>query len=171
MGRRVDAATVRASLAEFFASEKLLDWERWVDDAIAEREKTRVYEGARSQQPPPQQTSPQAQPAHAQPMSVGPRAAILAGSRRAPSGPSPRLLAIAASCSIGGALFVAIVARGCRGDRVGGLERRVAHIEDILGIEDAGTAAATGSSTPAAVGDGAAGAEERSATGPSRSPR
>ena len=38
-----------------------------------------------------------------------------------------------------GALLVGLAVRGCRGnDRVGRLELRLAHVEDVLGIEEAG---------------------------------
>jgi serine/threonine-protein kinase len=161
MGRKVDASTVRARLAEFFDKEEPLSWERWVDEAVAEREKTRVWEGA-SGSP----LAAQAEPAVALPAPLERRPATGARLRMPPFTASPRLLAIAGGCSALGVLFVALAARGCRGDRYGKLERRLAHVEDMLGIEDAGSSSPAASPAAASLGSAASVAEDRSTSGP-----
>jgi hypothetical protein len=149
VGRAVDAADVRALLAELFGSEPPLEWERWVDEATADREKTRVWEG-----------EPGAPPARA------PESA-LAWSRLGQTlraGLPPRLLAAAAGCSILGALFVGLAVRGCRGsDAARGLEQRVARIEGLLGIDEAGPPPGGASSLGAGSSDAATFADDRAA--------
>ncbi len=74
----------------------------------------------------------------------------------------PRLLAIAAACGVTGALLVGIAARGCsQSTRSEALERRVAHMEDLLGIDDAGATFAVNAS-PVASGT-AVSVDDRSA--------
>jgi eukaryotic-like serine/threonine-protein kinase len=146
-GHVVDAGSVRALLAEIFGNEPALAWERLVDEANADREKTRVWEG---QLPAPAPTAPE------------PRAP--ARSAPTPSAPSVRLLAVAAGCSLAGALLVGLAIHGCRGgDRVGEIEQRLARVEDLLGIGDAGSPVPGPSSATVANADASVSADDRSA--------
>jgi hypothetical protein len=51
-----------------------------------------------------------------------------------------QLVAIAGAGALVGVLFVVLATRGCRESRPEGLEQRVARIEDLLGLVDAGPA-------------------------------
>ena len=136
--RPMGDAQVRAELATLFQGEPLAEWERLVDETLADREKTRIWEGQ-----------------HRQQKNHLPRA--LRGSYK----PSPRLLAIA-GCGVLGVGAAMLTAHGCRGgDRVGGLEERVAHIEGLLGIEGPGP----GSGAPLAPSAASAAASAASTRG------
>jgi serine/threonine protein kinase len=139
-GRPTDAASVRALAMDLLGNEAPLEWERVFDDA--DKEKTRVWE--RPPLPPP---------------STLPRAKILAPSAHrsfsdlwggvALARPA---LAIAAGSGVAGLVVAVLVARSCgRSDRVGGLEQRVARIESLLGLDDAGAAPAAPLGIDAAV--------------------
>lgn len=142
----VDAGNVRALLTDIFASEPTLAWERLVDEANADREKTRVWEGQVPALPPTVTES-------------------RAGSQSAPTPPAPsaRLLAIAAACCVAGALLVGLAVHGCRGDRVEGIEQRLARVEDLLGMGDAGSMPPGISAPTAASASASASADDRSA--------
>jgi hypothetical protein len=146
----VDAANVRALLVEVFGDDPPPEWERWVDEATADKEKTRVWEGERRA---------------ATATAAAWWFATLRLVRTLRARPPPRFLAIAGGCGILGALLVGLVVRGCRGnDRVGRLELRLAHVEDLLGIDEAGSAPAGASSLRAAEsGDAAPPADDRAA--------
>jgi hypothetical protein len=149
VGHAVDGGDVRAMLAELFGNEPPLEWERWVDDATADREKTRVWEGQRRAPPA---TAP------------GSRSARSRFGQTLRAGLPPRILAVAGGCGILGALLVGVAVRGCRSnDRLGGLEQRVARMEALLGIEEAGPTPAGASSLGAGSRDAAASADDRSA--------
>jgi serine/threonine-protein kinase len=141
-GGTVDASNVRALAADVFAGQQPAAWERLADEAKAEQERTRVWE-ERKEMPGKGPLPPLARPplAYRQPTSVV----------------NPRLAAIAGACAGAGGLLllVALVARGCRGrDAGGGIEQRVARIESLLGIADAGpaTGGSAASALPAAGG-------------------
>jgi len=148
-GRAVDAADVRALLAELFGNEPLLEWERSVDEAMADRERTRVWEGQRHS---PKGTALES-------LWAGLRG-IQALRSRVPT----RLLLVAAGCGLLGVLFVGLAVRGCGGrDRARGLEQRVARIEDLLGIDEAGATPAVASLPGTGSRDAAAPVDDRSA--------
>jgi len=138
VGREVGAADVRALLADVLGNDPVPEWDRWVDEVASEKEKTRVWEGAL----PPESTggpsaadSNAAGPAVARPLGPPPRLPPRAG-------PVPaRLLAVAGGCAGAGAIVMGILVRSCRGTtRVEALERRVARIEEVLSLDDAGPA-------------------------------
>ena len=139
-GRPMGAAQVRGELASLFQAEPLAEWERLVDETLADREKTRIWEG--------QRRLPQSPTAQARPFL-----------RK----PSPQLLTIA-GCGVLGAGIALLAVHGCRGNEsAGGLEQRVAHIEDLLGIE--GPAAAVAPAAPPSIPSAfASAATTRSAT-------
>jgi hypothetical protein len=77
-------------------------------------------------------------------------------------------LAIAGACTVAGAILVGLAVRGCRGRDAGGsVEQRLARVESVLGIADAGPAATgTAASAPAVAGSVVSADEERTSTGP-----
>ncbi len=151
-GRTVDESSVRAQLAELLGEEPPAPWERWVEEAAADKEKTRVWEGAHGEPAP----------ATPQPAAAGARPG-----RRLPGMPvamPPRLLTIAAACGLTGALVVAMAVRGCRpGDGGRGLDQRVARIEALLGLEDSGATASADQPPAAGAQAGAAASDARPA--------
>jgi serine/threonine protein kinase len=144
VGFPVGASNVRALMAELFAGDPPLAWEHLVDEASADKAKTIVWEGPAlpppSMPPRPRSVDPPVVQAPSSPMSPRPPAAA-----RSVTGlrvdPRAKMLAIATGCGVLGALAVGLAVRGCRGgDRVAGLDQRVARIEALLGLEDAGAA-------------------------------
>ena len=127
-GQRVEPSSVRALSTSLLGDVRAAAWERLADEAKADQERTRVWEerkdGARTEAAP-------------LPVLHGPSTRA-----RLP----PRLLTIGGACALFGALLATLIARGCRGSEAasGSVEKRVARIEGILGLADAG-AAATGS--------------------------
>jgi hypothetical protein len=139
-GRVVDAASVRALTLDLLGNEAPLEWERLFEDA--DKDRTRVWE--RPRLPPP---------------SRPPKAKVFAPSARRRVSVSwggltlpGQALAIASGSSVVALAGAVLVARGCRAsDRVGGLEQRVARIELLLGLDDAGAAPAAPQGAQAAV--------------------
>jgi hypothetical protein len=144
-GYAVDASTVSTLLAELFADAPPAAWERLADETAGDLERTRIWK----------QRQGAAEHAEAPPSGASTARELLAGVQ-------PRLLAIAAMCGVTGALLVGIAARGCsRSARSEALERRVAHMEDLLGIDDAGAPSMVNTS-PSASG-AAVSVDDRSA--------
>jgi serine/threonine-protein kinase len=142
-GAKVDASSVRAAMHDLFGDEPLVPWQRVASEAGAEQERTRIWEErknapAEPHLPPPPVTLPVAS------MRASARAA-------AASTPPVRLVALALACALGGSLVVGLVARGCRA-RQPNLEERVARIEDMLGLADAGAAPPPSVATASADG-------------------
>jgi eukaryotic-like serine/threonine-protein kinase len=138
--RSVDAASVRGLRVELLGSEAPLEWERVVEDA--DKEKTRVWEGAPL---PPPSMPPRPRVVSAPPVRRSVRIALPSWTL-----PRPRRVAVAAGCGAVGLGLSVLAARGCRGsDRVGGLELRVARMESLLGLDDAGVAPVMAPSTAA----------------------
>lgn len=139
-GRAVEPASVRALTADLVGNEAPPEWERLFEDA--DKQKTRVWE--RPPLPPP---------------SMPPKASILAPSARRSFSVAwagltwpRRALAVASGSGVVGLVLAVLLARGCRvGDRVGGLEQRIARMESLLGLDDAGAAAAAPPGVDAAV--------------------
>jgi hypothetical protein len=141
------AADARALLAETFADTPPADWERGVDEAVSEHEATRAWDERKPA------------PAKAQHLRTQPFAAIPPGPKSvAPAAPpvpawSPRLLGAAALVAAAGAIVGGMIVRGCGGhDAPRGLERRLARVEDLLGIATSAPASASSGSSPAAAG-------------------
>lgn len=141
------AAEVRALLTEAFADTPKADWERAVDEAVSEHEATRAWE----------ERKPAA--AQAQHLRTQPFAAIPPGPKSvAPTAPampawSPRMLGAAALVAAAGAIVGGMIVRGCGGRGAPrDLERRLAHVEDLLGIATSAPTAASGGSSPATTG-------------------
>jgi hypothetical protein len=131
-GHPVDAMSVRTMLAELFADAPPAVWERQADETVVDPERTRIWKE--------QQGAAE---------SAAARRGVLT-TRSLLAGMKPRLLAIAAACGVTGALLVGIAARGCsRSARSEALERRVAHMESLLGIDDAGAPFAVNASRTA----------------------
>jgi serine/threonine protein kinase len=155
----VDASNVRALAADIFAGQQSAAWERIADEVKAEQERTRVWEERKEM---PTQETP-----HMGPLPPKPRPPLPYHPLHA--GVSPRLATTVAACSVAGAflVLVAVAARGCRGrDANGGIEQRVARIESILGIVDAGPAAAgSAASIPSAAGGVVSADDERPGSG------
>jgi serine/threonine-protein kinase len=154
-----DAAAVRALVAGAFGNEPIREWERVLDEANAEKEKTRLYEGREAAGPPQAPALPPPVPAPR--FARSPLARVRLADLRV------QLPAIATACGVLGAVAVGLTVRGCRrSDRVGELEQRVVRIEDMLGIEDAGATSGGGASTDAVSREtsaAAAAAADRSA--------
>jgi serine/threonine protein kinase len=114
-------ARVRALLTDLFTEGPPATWERLADEATVDPERTRIWEDLQGRPEPgsaPTQTAPDPE---------------------SPLGLPARTLAIAAACGVVGAFFVGGLVRGCgRGRSSDDLERRVAHIEDLLGIDEGG---------------------------------
>jgi serine/threonine protein kinase len=123
-GETVDAARVRALLTELFTEGHPEPWERLADVTTVDPERTRIWEekqGRPEAGSAPDETAPNRGPLFGLP---------------------PRTVAITAACGVIGALLVGTVGRACgRGGAAEDLERRVAHIEDLLGIDEGGTPA------------------------------
>jgi hypothetical protein len=133
-GHAVDASTVRTLLAELFADTPPAAWERLADETVIDQERTRIW----------RERQRVAEAAAGSP-AVSTTRKLLA---EVPS----RLLAIAAACGVAGALLVGIAARGCsRSARSEALERRVAHIEDLLRIDEGGATSPVDGSPAASV--------------------
>jgi serine/threonine protein kinase len=123
-GKTVDASTVRALLAELFSESPPAPWERLADETTVDPERTRIWEERQ------------------RPAEPGSGSAKVVPDREPLAGLPPRLLAIAAGCGVIGALVVGVLGRGCgRGSSSEALEQRVAHIEDLLGLGEAGSPA------------------------------
>jgi serine/threonine-protein kinase len=143
--RPTDAAAVRALLANAFGNEAPREWERVYDETVADKEKTRLWEGRDGAERQPV--------SHARP-AWSPKAWPIR------SNLLRRLPAVATGGGILGAVLVGLAVRGCRsGDRVGELEHRVTRIEDLLGIEEAGAAADAVAAPDAASRDAAISAD------------
>ncbi|MGO9833566.1 MAG: serine/threonine protein kinase [Polyangiaceae bacterium] len=120
-GYTVDASTLSTLLAELFADTPPAAWERLADETVIDPERTRIWKERQGD----------AQPA------VAPHG--FSTTRQLRAGVQPRLLAIAAACGVTGALLMGIAARGCsQRARSEDLERRVAHMEGLLGIDEGG---------------------------------
>ncbi len=114
----VGPANLRPLLTEAFAGTPPAPWERLVDEAVAENQATRLWEAPAPSRPAPA-------PARSAPA-------------RAMSSSAPWLAA--AVLGVVGAVLGGLVVRGC-GERAAGadVERRVARLEDLLGVRvDAG---------------------------------
>jgi hypothetical protein len=147
-GRPVGAADVRAWMGQLLEGEPVLEWERLVDEATADREKTHVWEGSRRAPPEPARQT---------------KAAGWWGAQMVPALP-PRLLTVGAVCGVLGALLVGLAARGCRGgDRAAGLEERLTRVEGLLGVQEAGTPSPNSPSPASATRDAAPPADDRAA--------
>jgi hypothetical protein len=134
-GHAVDASTVSTLLAELFADTPPATWEHLADQTVIDPERTRIWKERQG-----------VAEAAAGPPAVSTTRKLLA---EVPS----RLLAIAAACGVTGALLVGIAARGCgRSARSEALERRVAHIEELLGLDEGGAPSPI-NAPPAASGD------------------
>jgi eukaryotic-like serine/threonine-protein kinase len=143
-GRTVDASSVRALRLDLLGIESPLEWERMLE--APDKEKTRVWERpplpAPSMPPRLRAPAPPAPPARPRLPFAMPRLAL----------PRERLLVVAACGGAVGLVLIVLAARGCRGtDRVGGLEQRVARVESLLGLDDAGVAPAIAPSSESAV--------------------
>jgi len=143
-GKTIDATSVRALLAELFAEGSPAAWERLADQPAIDPERTRVWE-ERQRSAEPGSASAQAPPPD----------------RKASQGLPPRLLAVAGGCGVIGSILVGVLARGCS-PRSDALERRVVHIEDLLGIAEAGAPAAVNAPPPPS-GAAAVSVDDRSA--------
>lgn len=158
----VAAADVRALLAETFAGTPPGDWERVVEEAISEHEATRAWD---ERKPPPERlkTQPFAVippgPKSVAPLPPAPSAV------RAPEW-SPRLLGAAAVIALAGAILGGSIVRGCGGRGVTpDVERRVARLEELLGVASSLPAAAAGGASPEGTGS-VASADEPAPTCP-----
>lgn len=142
----VGAAEVRALLSETFADTPPADWERTIEETISEHEATRAWE---ERKPPPGQIK-------TQPLAVIPPGPPSV----APPPPvakalewSPRLLGAVAVVAATGAIVGGLIVRGCGGRGTSpSVERRLAHIEDMLGVASSASAAEGSAPSPAAAG-------------------
>jgi serine/threonine-protein kinase len=143
-----DASSMRAVLHDLFANETPPSWARLADAAAAEQERTKVWVERMD-------TAPEApRPVPAAVVPAPPMATVPAA-----TAPFPRPVAVALGVVVLGGLLVGLLARVGRTGDGADLEQRVSRIEDLLGLADAGVAAATrsapgpeGSSTTS-VGD------------------
>jgi hypothetical protein len=123
-GQVVDASRVRALWMELFADAKPAAWERLADDVAADQARTRIWDERK-----------EAVDTEAAPALVPP-----AG--KPPVRP-PWLVPLGGACVVLAAFAVGLAVRGCRGGSdAGAIEQRVDRIEELLGIGDAGSAAA-----------------------------
>jgi len=155
--RRVEAATVRALCTELFADAKAADWERTADEIAADQATTRVWDERKDASPTAMASEAATllgMPAPAPATSGAAASSGLGGSW----GTIPARLAIVAGASaLLGGLVAGLVARGCGGGEAsGGVEGRVARIEDILGLADAAPPAPAAVASAAVTADGAA---------------
>ena len=138
-----DAAAIRTLVAETFEGEPALPWERIADEATADQETTRVWDERKD--PAPGDAAP---PAQAKPASALKTERFIAIPRNPATAPPPppawtsesqRLLLTAAACAALGTVVGGLVFHGFGGGGGGGaLDRRVARLEDLLGVADAG---------------------------------
>jgi serine/threonine-protein kinase len=137
-GHRVDAPQVRALSESLFAGEEPAAWEHLADEAIADQEKTRVWKEPGGDDEKTRVWEDRKGGASRAPQGI-----------RSPLGAlPPKLAAVAGACALAGAVLVGLVVRGCRASDAGGdMEHRVARIEGLLGIGEAG-AAPTAASLP-----------------------
>jgi serine/threonine protein kinase len=181
VGRPVGPANVRAVLHDLFASEAPADWERIADESASEQERTRIWnerkDGGpaepaplpRAPLPPPTPPPPPAAPAAAAPPAPPAETRAVreappkppAPPSSAPTGAPPTSLVVAVMCAVGGALLSGWVVRGCHSGEPPALEQRVARMEDLLGLTDAGPSAPE-SVTPAAEGGAVVAVDDRS---------
>jgi serine/threonine-protein kinase len=156
--RRVEAATLRALSTEVFADETPAEWERMADEIAAEQASTRIWDerkDAAAQAMASEAPTLLGMPAPAPGTAASGNAASF-GAGGSVGGLPARLVAIAGASALVGGLVAGLLARGCRGsDAPDGMEGRVARIEDILGLADAGPAPAAIASA-AVNADGAA---------------
>jgi serine/threonine protein kinase len=157
VGRAIGSADVRAALHDLYANEALPAWERIADENASERERTRIWNerkdapaeprlpGLPPIAPPPVRLPPTAAPA---PEIVGATARASRAPRAPASLPSPAVLA--AACAIAGGIITGLIVRGAYSGSRSDLDRRVARIEDLLGLEDAGVPSAEGVPPPGA---------------------
>jgi serine/threonine protein kinase len=129
----IDAASVRALRLELIGTEAPPPWERALEEALADKEQTRVWE-----RPLPPPSVPLKGRAPALPVSLPP------GHRASLPWWSPQSwqrLAARASAGVVALLALALLAaRSCRGgERASALEMRILRIESLLGLDDAGT--------------------------------
>ncbi len=172
-GRTVDAASVRAVMLDLVGGEAPLEWERVLDESAIDKEATRVWE-RRPLPPPSMPPKPRAlePPPARKPASVDPPGPAKPSRSPTSLGVLGRLaslgrlearaslVAIAGGGGVLGLFLVVLAARGCRGsDRFVGLEQRMARVESLLGLDDAGAPPAAAPSI-----DAAASADDR--TGP-----
>jgi serine/threonine protein kinase len=153
--RPIDTAAVRALVTDAFGNEPLAEWERILDDATADKEKTHVWKERDGEGPRPPSEANAANDAN----EANKASATFTGRLRAWVGGADlrrQLPAVAIGGGLLGALFVGLAVRGCRGEREGDLEQRVARIEDFLGIEEAGAKSDGAVALAAAVRDAAA---------------
>jgi serine/threonine-protein kinase len=149
----VSAADVRALLAETFAKTAPADWEQLVEEAKSEQEATRAWE---ERKPPPAQLRTQPLAAIQPGQSPGPGASSKNVARRVaraaarPFEGSARLLGAAAVVAMVGAIIGGSIVRGCEGHATSpDVERRLARLEELLGVPRPAPSAAA--SAPAAA--------------------
>jgi hypothetical protein len=133
-GKVVDASTVRALWTELFADAKPAAWEILADAAAADQARTRVWDERKE----------------AVDTEAGAPAFVQMQRTDKPVVALPRLVAIAGACTVVGALVAGLAVRSCRGGSdAGAIEQRVARIEDLLGLADAGSSVAGNVPIPA----------------------
>jgi serine/threonine-protein kinase len=145
-GKPTDASSVRAALRDLFADEAPAAWQRLADEATAEQERTRVWDERTVPLEAPRPAAPPAPapPAPALASAVAPAPALAPSPASAPaSAPAPSygLVAASAASALLAGLLVAALGRTCQGGERSGLEARVARIEDLLGLAEAGLTA------------------------------
>jgi hypothetical protein len=136
-GQTVDASSVRALLTDLFAEAKPAAWGVLADEVGADQARTRVWDQRKEKQADP----------------VGPLPAPVPPPRRHTPPTVPlRLVAIGGVSAVLGALVVGLTVKACRGGKdASSLEERVSRIEDLLGMTDAGSSAASGAVAPSAA--------------------
>jgi serine/threonine-protein kinase len=161
-GHAIGAHSLRAILHETFAGATAAEWETAIDEAVSENAKTHVWDERKGAGEEPAVTSEAAErkatsredaapspepalptPVRTEPLPVVARASAPAPRTRRPgSGVPLELLGVVAAVAVGGSLIGGLVARGCSGrSSRPGVEQRVAHLEDLLGVGDAGSIA------------------------------
>jgi serine/threonine-protein kinase len=133
-GRAVDPSNVRAVTAEIFVGEQPAEWERRADEVTAEQERTRIW--AERKAAPPRDLPTVPLPLH----------------RQLRGGLPLRPAAIVGASVLSGVFLAALIARGCSGRDTAGtnMEKRLSRVEGMLGVADAGAAAATSNTSPSA---------------------
>jgi serine/threonine-protein kinase len=126
-GRAVDTANVRALSSETFVGEQPAEWERLADEATADQDRTRMWEGRKQMADKELPTVPLQQLQRRLGVRLPQRHVLIAGGASA----------------IAGSLLVALIARGCGGrdPAARNVEQRLARVEGVLGIREAGAAA------------------------------
>ncbi len=180
-GAKVDEAAVRALLAHLYANAKPAAWEKLADELTADQAKTRVWderkaaeaaevaEVAEAAEAAEAVDAPEApaEPRPAAPKAVDrkdtlPLPTVALRSQPPPHGTegsgryrpelSPALLGVASVCALVGAVIGGMSVRGCKGGGdAAAVDGRLARIEDLLGLSDAGGAAAPAGSAAAAA--------------------